>query len=79
MRNAATRVVLDLVRQDRNVVAVTADNGNEIYGQIKQDYPEQYVDYGIAECNMVAGAADGFSGKDPLFICGDKFYVDASV
>ena len=74
MRNEATKVVLDLIRQDKDVVAVTADNGNEIYDQIKLDYPNQYVDYGIAECNMVAGAAGMAAvGKIPFLYAVTNF------
>ena len=57
MRNVSTEVVLQLLREDKNVLAVTADNGNEIYDQIRREYPAQYLDFGIAECNMVAASA----------------------
>lgn len=74
MRNEATQVVFDLIRQDKDVVAVTADNGNEIYDQIKKEYPNQYVDYGIAECNMVAGAAGmALVGKIPFLYAVTNF------
>ena len=74
MRNESTKVVLDLIKKDRNVVALTADNGNEIYDQIKAEYPEQYIDYGIAECNMVAAAAGMASaGKIPFLYAVTNF------
>lgn len=67
MRNNSTKIVLEFIRKDKNVVAITADNGNEIYEKIREEYPNQYVDYGISECNMVASAA-GMSivGKIPF-------------
>ena len=74
MRNESTKVVLDLIKKDRNVIALTADNGNEIYDQIKAEYPEQYIDYGIAECNMVAEAAGMASaGKIPFLYAVTNF------
>lgn len=67
MRNASTQVVYDLARYDKRVVAVTADNRNEIYDRIRRELPGQYLDYGIAECNMVASAAGLAScGKIPF-------------
>ena len=67
MRNACTRVVFDMVKQDKRVMALTADNRNEIYDSIRREFPGQYIDYGIAECNMVASAAGLAScGKIPF-------------
>lgn len=74
MRNASTKVVLQLLQKDRNVLAVTADNGNEIYEQIRRDYPEQYIDFGIAECNMVAASAGlAAAGKIPFLYAVTNF------
>ena len=74
MRNESTKVVLDLIKKDRNVIAITADNGNEIYDQIKNEYPQQYIDYGIAECNMVASAAGlASTGKIPFLYAVTNF------
>ena len=67
MRNESTKVVYDLVKKDSNVIAVTADNRNDIYNQIRLEYPKQYIDYGIAEENMIASAAGLAScGKIPF-------------
>lgn len=67
MRNAATKMVYELVKKDKRVLALTADNRNEIYERIREEYPSQYVDYGIAESNMVASAAGMAScGKIPF-------------
>lgn len=57
MRNKSTQMVYDLVKQDKKVLAVTADNRNEIYNEIRRNYPKQYIDYGIAEENMIASCA----------------------
>ncbi|WP_295163854.1 transketolase family protein [Selenomonas sp. F0473] len=74
MRNSSTRVVFDLVQADRNVLAVTADNGNEIYDRIRREYPQQYLDFGIAECNMVAASAGlSAAGKIPFLYAVTNF------
>lgn len=74
MRNNSTKVVLQLVQEDKNVIAVTADNGNEIYEQIRRDYPTQYIDFGIAECNMVAASAGlAAAGKIPFLYAVTNF------
>ena len=60
-------MVYNLAKRDRNVMALTADNSNEIYDKIKREMPGQYIDYGIAEENMVASAAGLAScGKIPF-------------
>lgn len=67
MRNASTQVVYELIKQDKRVMAVTADNRNEIYDRIRMEFPDQYIDYGIAESNMIASAAGLAScGKIPF-------------
>lgn len=74
MRNECTKAVLEFVGQDKNVIAVTADNGNEIYDEIKLKYPKQYIDYGIAECAMISGAAGMASvGKIPFLYAVTNF------
>ena len=74
MRNTSTKAVLQLLQEDRNVLAVTADNGNEIYEQIRRDYPQQYIDFGIAECNMVAASAGlAAAGKIPFLYAVTNF------
>ncbi|WP_245522938.1 transketolase family protein [Selenomonas flueggei] len=56
-----------MAKRDRDVMALTADNSNEIYDKIKREMPGQYIDYGIAEENMVASAAGLAScGKIPF-------------
>lgn len=57
MRNKSTQAVYEMVMKDKSVLAVTADNRNEIYDDIRRNYPNQYIEYGIAEENMVASCA----------------------
>ena len=67
MRDASTQMVYELAKLDARVMALTADNRNDIYERIHQEMPAQYMDYGIAEENMVASAAGLAScGKIPF-------------
>ena len=67
MRNAATDLVEELVKIDKRVLAITADNRNESYERIMKKYPDQYIEYGIAEENMLASSAGLAScGKIPF-------------
>ena len=49
MRDASTQMVYELAKLDARVMALTADNRNDIYERIHQEMPKQYIDYGIAE------------------------------
>ena len=75
MRNASTKMVQELACQDSQVMALTADNRNEIYDSIREMLPKQYIDYGIAEETMVASAAGLAScGQIPLLVTGALLY-----
>lgn len=67
MRNAATALLEELIEKDKRVLALTADNRNESYERIMKSHPDQYIEYGIAEENMLASAAGLAScGKIPF-------------
>lgn len=75
MRESSTKIVYQLVKSDKRVLALAADGGNAIYEKIKRDFPCQYIDYGIAESNMIASAAGLAScGKIP-FIFGVSTFL----
>lgn len=67
MRDESTKAVLELIKKDRNVIAVTADNRNEYYNKARINFPNQYIDYGISESNMIGSSAGLASiGKIPF-------------
>lgn len=67
MRNRATRALLELARQHKEVLVCTADSRNEDLTELGLEMPGQAVEYGIAESNMVASAAGAAScGKVPF-------------
>lgn len=74
MRNVAAQTVYELAREDASVLAVAADVGHPYYTKVKEECPGQYVDFGIAECNMVgASAGMAAAGKIPFLYAVTNF------
>lgn len=74
MREASTEIVYQLAKSDQRVLALTADGRNAVYERIKRDFPRQYIDYGIAESNMMASAAGlAACGKIPFIFGASTF------
>lgn len=75
MREASTKLIYEYAKKDKRVMALTSDGRNGVYERIKEEMPCQYMDYGIAEQNMVASAAGLAScGKIP-FIFGTSTFL----
>ena len=67
MRNAYIRELYELAKEDPNVLGINADNGAIVYDDFRRDFPKQYMNFGIAEANMIAAAAGMAScGKIPF-------------
>ena len=67
MRNAYLETLYELAAKDKNVYAVISDNGAIVYDKYRRDFPEQFINAGIAEANMIgmsAGLAE--RGKIPF-------------
>ena len=57
MRNAYLQKLYELAAKDRNVLALISDNGAIVYDKYRESFPNQYMNFGIAEANMIAAAA----------------------
>ena len=67
MRTAYLKALRELAAKDKNVYALISDNGAIVYDQYRQDFPEQYLNLGISEANMLGMAAGMASrGKIPF-------------
>lgn len=67
MRTAYLSTLYDLAKNDERVYALISDNGAIVYDKYRQDLPEQYLNLGISEANMIAMAAGMASrGKIPF-------------
>lgn len=67
MRNAYLAALYELAKEDKNILALISDNGAIVYDKYRESFPEQYLNMGIAEANMVSVAAGLAScGKIPF-------------
>src|SRR5208282_1051710 len=67
-REAFGRALVDLGRENKNIVALDADLSKSTYTHFfAKEFPERFVECGIAEADMVAiGAGLALSGKIPF-------------
>lgn len=57
MRTAYLSALYDLSKENRDVLALISDNGAIVYDKYREDFKDQYINFGISEANMVAAAA----------------------
>lgn len=77
-KKAFTETILELARNDKDIVVLTSDaRGSVTLNDYANELPEQFVELGIAEQNMV-GIASGIalSGFKP-FVCGPACFLTA--
>jgi transketolase len=77
-RDAFTDALIDLARSDPRVVAVVNDAvGSTKLGAFKREFPDRFINVGIAEQNLIsigAGLANG--GRIP-YVCGASPFLTA--
>ncbi len=67
MRNAYIQALYELAGKDERIFALVADNGAIVYDQFRREFPDRFINFGIAEANMVSVAAGLAScGKIPF-------------
>ena len=67
MRNEYISALHELAGENRDVLALVGDNGAIVYDGFQADYPEQFLNLGISEANMVSVAAGlAACGKIPF-------------
>lgn len=57
MRDAFSTTLVALAKADPKVLLITGDHGYELFDQLRKTCPDQYINAGIAEQNMVGMAA----------------------
>ena len=60
MRDTLVAGIEKLAQEDKKVLLLTGDHGGALWGNFRENFPEQYINVGIAEQNMV-GVAAGLS------------------
>lgn len=77
-RKAFTQTLLELAKNDSNIVALTSDaRGSVTLNQFADELPEQFVELGIAEQNAVGVAAGMASCGKKAFVCGPACFYSA--
>ncbi len=76
MRDAYISALYDLAAENRAILALVADNGAIVYDKYRKDFPGRFINFGIAEANMVSVAAGLAScGKIPFCYTISNFLV----
>lgn len=57
MRATLSRLLVEAARADPRVVVLTGDHGYALFDELRRSCPDQYVNCGVAEQNMVGVAA----------------------
>ncbi len=67
MRNDYLAQLYDLAKDDKNILALVADNGAIVYDRYRKDFGDRFINFGISEANMISVAAGLAScGKIPF-------------
>ena len=67
-RGAFGDAIYQLAKQNKDFFALSADLGHASgYDRLIRDYPEKYINVGIAEQNLVGVSAGLAKGKTPVF------------
>jgi transketolase len=76
MRTAYINKLFALAKADPRVFAVISDNGAIIYDEFRRELPQQFINFGISEANMVGASAGMAScGKIPFAYTIGNFLV----
>jgi len=80
-RKMFTDTLLELARQDKDIVAVTTDaRGSVTLTSFAKELPDQFIELGIAEQNAIGVAAGLASAGKKTFVCGPaSFYSTRSL
>ncbi len=67
MRNAFAETMTSLAAEDRRLALLTGDIGNRLFDSFQHNYPDRFVNCGVAEANMVGVAAGlALAGMKPV-------------
>jgi len=67
MRNAYISALYELAETNKQIYALVSDNGAIVYDKYRESFPERFINFGIAESNMISVAAGlAACGKIPF-------------
>lgn len=77
-REAMADTLLSLIKEDKNIFVVTSDaRGSAKIGKIAQDYPDNFIDTGIAEQNEIGIAAGMAQCGKTVFVCAPAIFLSS--
>ncbi len=79
MRTAFTRALVDAARADDRIVLLTGDHGYALFDEFRAACPNQYINAGVAEQNMVGVAAGLAKGGFRPLVYGLSAFVPMRV
>jgi len=57
MRGAFSAALVEMAKLDKNILLLTGDHGYSLFDEFRNEFPDQFINAGIAEQNMVGMAA----------------------
>ena len=57
MRNAFVKKLEEMISKNKNIYLLTGDLGFSVFDRLKEEYPDNYINVGLSEANMVGMAA----------------------
>lgn len=67
MRNAYVNALYELAKTNKQIMSLNADIGAIVFDKFKKDFPGRFINFGVAEANMISAAAGLAScGKIPF-------------
>ena len=67
MRNAFAEEITELAAADERIVLLSGDIGNRLFDRFKAQFPDRFLNVGVAEANMIGVAAGlALAGMRPV-------------
>jgi transketolase len=79
MRNAFSNALVNAAKSDQRVVLLTGDHGYSLFDEFRKICPDQYINAGVAEQNMVGVAAGLAKAGFKPFVYGLSAFVPIRV
>jgi transketolase len=79
MRNAFAKALVEAAQVDPRIVLLTGDHGYALFDEFRKACPDQYINAGVAEQNMVGVAAGMAKGGFRPFVYGLSAFVPIRV
>ncbi len=67
MRDAYVATLYDLAKNNKQILVLVADIGAIVFDKFRADFPDRFINFGVAEANMITAAAGmALCGKIPF-------------